>query len=753
MQGSLEQSSSRERAETLRPEIQDQLPVVDNQAVLEERGMHQTFLNNTSINTDNFKNDLSAVAGFPEGRVLIVTYFSVNQPITDVRSHTTDLIQTIKDQTHISLTQIRNFELRVSSEFSFEYTEETNVSKVTGEGLTFAGFIPHVHDVFLYELRNGKIGIFTISGIQRLALGQDTYHKVTFVLQEFLTSQMRDRLQKQSTVWYFDKTKFLVGNHAMLSTEGFIQQKDLRHLRSEIIQNYIDRFYKRNYSSFIRPDEVYDPYVVEYWNKKVSYNETYLRPLQLLETVDNYKKTIWAVLTTNPIKNLSNITREFKTKKYANTFWGVNTTSLLGRLFLYVGDEGAAQRNPTIDNNSDPILMDSTPVFHSHEFDEAERASTAWMFRKQRRDFYGDQFPEQKCTPSVHYTDRDAYSPEACENCVHTECVYRSYRPDNVDRLQYLKPPFPVLSSEELEQVWRKLKNIEVHAPLTDAQMAELRGYIQWYRTTYPGTLSSKELELEWRKTMSFDDGYELTEDDRKNLKQYIESYRRQFLPVLFNRQLEIIWRMEKGFSFGAQLTEAQQIEVLKYIAHYRRDHGYPPEDMENPEVLNIGSPITTDEVRITGAVMYDDLIVLEGISLQDLADTERPPIAPPDDKNPYSRENMPHLYYPKLRGYHFCPSTCQYHCGARPHKHTSTTTSATTPSYALSSAFYDGSVMMEPFEQLVYDTITCKEVKPEAVENAVSRYLEWSDEDAFYRHLFALYLIDSSLYWLRFHS
>jgi hypothetical protein len=58
----------------------------------------------------------------------------------------------------------------------------------------------------------------------------------------------------------------------------------------------------------------------------------------------------------------------------------------------------------------------------------------------------------------------------------------------------------------------------------------------------------------------------------------------------------------------------------------------------------------------------------------------------------------------------------------------------------------------MDPFERLVYDCLTNKEVNPERVIEAVAEYLSWEDEDAFYRHLLALFLIDKTLYWLMYH-
>ena len=119
-------------------------------------------------------------------------------------------------------------------------------------------------------------------------------------MQEFLNATYRDRLQRQSTItMYFDKYKYLAGNTTLLTTDAFQQKKDLEHIRLEIIEDYIERFYDREYSTFMRPDGIYDPYIVEYWNKKVSIQDStpHMRPTQILISVSNGigKRSIWKI--------------------------------------------------------------------------------------------------------------------------------------------------------------------------------------------------------------------------------------------------------------------------------------------------------------------------------------------------------------------------------------------------------------------------------------------------------------------------
>ena len=76
MQGSLAQQSSREKPQTLRPEVQDKLPVLDGHAITDDRVVENTFINQTAVNEDAFMERMDLVAGFPEGRIIVVTYFS-----------------------------------------------------------------------------------------------------------------------------------------------------------------------------------------------------------------------------------------------------------------------------------------------------------------------------------------------------------------------------------------------------------------------------------------------------------------------------------------------------------------------------------------------------------------------------------------------------------------------------------------------------------------------------------------------------
>lgn len=699
---------------------------------------------------------MSAIAGYPEGRIIYVNYFSKNAPLADVRSRVVDMETPFKDDVHSSWTSIKDFELRLSSNIEYTYDEQSNVSEITGEALVFAGFIPKMADMFLYKLRNNKIGKFKITSIRRLAIGQDTYHQISFTAQEFLDWDGVEYLKRQTTdVFHFNKVKFTVGNHSMLTTDGYIELNELRHLRQEIIRNYMDRFYDTSYGSILRPDKIYDPYVVEYWNRKVGYNDCWKRPTQLLIAVSNYHKTIWSVLTDNPIKNLANVAHDWAVTTMHATFWSVGVTSLLEREFITVGDEAGSRYYPTVGRDGMPKLTDPAP-FYPLIWDERIKHRADALMHSFAHWWYDGKFPHRKCPPaSWKSVPENPYDPCDCEHCAdkdhcgfhhhhHHHKPYQPHkpprppRPDQPERpehkppMRYAGPPYPILSNEELLTIWRQLYRIPEDKVLTDEDMARYRGYVLWYRESYPGTLSAQELEEDWRQRSGISPDRNLTVLEKRALDKYILSYREQHLPVLSDRELELMWRTHTGTPYDITIGPETLEDLHKFIINYRLSHGrVPPELVKEEPVL--GSPITADEIDATDEDVPTDV------------PTPEPPIP--------EGEELPEVYHPKPIQHHICPKLCHYLCDHSPCFPDKNDSLDDTNYYALSKEFYLGSAAMTPFERCLYDLITGNEVRPKQVLELLANYLEWDNEDAFYWHLFGLFMIDRMVYWLIHHS
>lgn len=662
-----------------------------------------------------------------------------------------------KDDVHVSFTQIREFEMRCQGELNFEFDEERNTSKIQWEALLLPGFTPRISDIFLYELRNGKIAVFRVTSITRLAMGQDSYFKINCDAQEYLTSATKNRLQKQSTiVCYFDKAKFIVGNHAMLTTNSYIQQKDLKYIRNEIIQNYMDRFFSSELSSFVRPDGLYDPYAVEFWNKKVSFLDCPTRPVQILIAVQNYKKTIWAALTNNPIKQIKNLASDWKVSMFVSTFWGANITSLLGRKFITVGDEDASKLGPMMDRFGNTHLVDAVPYAHTHAFDKLIYEHAERMFdlvfeklKKHHHDcsdyhLYTTGEDHDDCKHECHHDKHhhrhhDKYHHDKCHD--HHHHLY--------DPTKYFKPPYPIVSTEELFVIWKVLNNISNEQILTEEHMSEFRGYVRWYRYTYSGTFSRTELEYIWRKKVHLRPDQLLKDSEKDNLIKFIQEYRSKFPRVFTDSEIEYIWRLKHCIEPNRDLTEDEHQRLQIAIHHYRQLHGYPPNDgFEVMPISELGELPSIDDID-PGFNANDNID--PGFSVTPI-DPEFGTSVDPGFNHPMSTISIIFKRPKKHHCHHDCDSDHDHYCDDH-HCHEPILPPVQKTYYALSKEFYAGSTVMDPFEMLVHNSLTNKDIDPEKILEGVSRYLEWNDEDAFYRHLFALYLIDRALFYIKFSS
>lgn len=685
-------------------------------------------MNNSALNVDNFREHVSAVSGYPEGRIVIVTYFSKNAPITDIQSKVVDLATEAKDSVHTSWTQIRNMELRCQNEFTFDFDMDKNVGKIESEALMFPGFTPKVSDLFLYELRNGKIGVFTISSIQRLAIGQDTYFKITFTAQEFLTASKRNLLQKQtSMVCYFDKVKFIYGNKALLKSEEYIQQNELISIRKEIIRNYMDRFYSKDFSSFIRPDGLYDPYVVEYWNRKVSITDGGVRPTQILISVQNYGKTIWSLLTGSPIKNVKNLEHNWGVMKCVSTFWGTNITSLLGHHFLYVGNEKAIENY--MFSGEKPTVPSVYPYAYVKKYESLLKMASRSVGKLLSEAFYGDFLPKRKCLSHSHL----GTGLRHCHIC--SECNYE-YPVHEYLGVCYTHPPYPIMSNQDLVKKWMEISKIESSAILTEEQLAKARGFVEWYRNRYPGTYSRMELEFIWARDR-FPDDYILTDEDLTDFYTFLFTYRSRYEKVLTDKELEYLWKAKHNIPVDEILIDRDIVEFMNFVELYRKNHGYPPDDGfpdDRPAPLSIPE-LDGDEVDSGFGII--------------------PPNGDPC-KSPISHD--PHDHHHHCHGCdhecrrecHYPENVCQEHCGSvdRPEPKPEINTY-----YALSKEFYLGCSVLDPFEQIVRQAIENGTINPAKALDAVSCYIDWKDEDAFYRHLLSIFIIDSALKYVRHYA
>jgi hypothetical protein len=141
--------------------------------------------------------------------------------------------------------------------------------------------------------------------------------------------------------YYFQRDKYFTNNFSLLTTSNFHLLESLTTYKDIIIKRYFDYFYNRNYNTLlIDNDSIYDPYIVEYMNKKVSVIETNKRPQQLFTYIsDFYYDTIWSLLTENEGNNIEHIKKYKYIYNHALYTWSGTITGLFNRNYVVIDNE------------------------------------------------------------------------------------------------------------------------------------------------------------------------------------------------------------------------------------------------------------------------------------------------------------------------------------------------------------------------------------------------------------------------------
>lgn len=242
---------------------------------------------------------------------------------------------------HKDLTKIMNFEMRLLDALTQNFVEEDNSFDITGEAITYPGFTPYIGDQFFLDMGDGKIGEFKINNVTPTSYRQGKYHKISFEILNYVTAAIVERLDAAvRDVLYFDKNVYVgEGDYIFLKANSYIQLQELKAKHKELIQFYVNKFYNEAWESFLRPDGIYDPYVVEFMRHRLSIRETKVRPTQLYTLLTDYHESLWYMFTdSHYTRTLDGIQRQVHVNFLQANALAADLNALINRHFILLGE-------------------------------------------------------------------------------------------------------------------------------------------------------------------------------------------------------------------------------------------------------------------------------------------------------------------------------------------------------------------------------------------------------------------------------
>lgn len=327
---------------------------------LPDDGVHSSthilnnIVSNQSVyNADRYPGDdatSNALLHYCDGARIPVVYFSQMNPSLLGKTNPTDISTGETHNSHMSYMKIVDFPIALDQAIDYSYSEDDGFMTATGTATTISGFIPKKGDFFYYLLNDGQWGVMAVRGIQRLSISTVTRHRINFELQEYLTPSRQDYIESSVVESArFDQMMYYTNPYTILRHDSYTLYKRYGSLYTEMLQYYYDKFYSSVLSSYVSPKGEYDPYLVEYLQRKYSVadNTGIRRPKQLYSRLRDYTSSIWTLLSGDPVADLTSVKYHYTLPVFQPSFWSADITSLAGYPYIELSDTPTSLDTPS----------------------------------------------------------------------------------------------------------------------------------------------------------------------------------------------------------------------------------------------------------------------------------------------------------------------------------------------------------------------------------------------------------------------
>jgi hypothetical protein len=252
---------------------------------------------------------MSSLLTHIEGASWTVDYYS---QVLDLESETSDL-QLNQQAVYQQYKLIRHLELKVQGELTPQQDEQSRNMIITGSAVLYPGVRPNNGDIFLADIGDGRIGVFTITRTEKKAIFKDTCYQIDYMLRDYLTTEYRDGLAKKVVKESVFVRDFIHhGQNPVMATSDFDQITALNAGYQNLLFQYMSDFFNVEYQTLCVPNQTnvtYDPFMVKALLSVLDNSENNtihrIRALNVDGNVRYKENNLWTCLT-----NLNDDVRE-----------------------------------------------------------------------------------------------------------------------------------------------------------------------------------------------------------------------------------------------------------------------------------------------------------------------------------------------------------------------------------------------------------------------------------------------------------
>lgn len=240
--------------------------MVDPTQVIREKDIYST------ATVDNAVHAPQSMLAYMEGMAWPVDYYSqVVSKHDDIREVDIGQHAALQQYTKISL-----LELRVQSELSQSYDNETGLTTVTGNAVIIQ-VIPNQYDYFVTAASVTERALFMVTSVERKTYNNQSVYQIEYTMVGYIDSptvQARYTALEDRTIreFVFNKERLANGASPLLTKDDHHAALQLQQKLSEMVQQYYQFFNSALYRLLLVPDRdrlIYDPRLAEFFRSVV----------------------------------------------------------------------------------------------------------------------------------------------------------------------------------------------------------------------------------------------------------------------------------------------------------------------------------------------------------------------------------------------------------------------------------------------------------------------------------------------------
>lgn len=163
--------------------------------------------------------------------------------------------------------RIRKMELKVTTPINFQPDEVTRTMEVRGSGIAYPFLVPNKGDMFIGDIGDGRLGLFTITLATRATILKDSLYTIDFIMQTELNKDLLTNLEEKTIEeFHFSRDSLRRGCGPFITQPEFDRNARYATLKQELIDRYLIDFYSRQHSTLLVPDQLrttYDHFLVK----------------------------------------------------------------------------------------------------------------------------------------------------------------------------------------------------------------------------------------------------------------------------------------------------------------------------------------------------------------------------------------------------------------------------------------------------------------------------------------------------------